>query len=55
MIILGQLLKRLLVNIKALHFSGAIEKKEDDKILLCKDFNALLSDMVARLIFWLWT
>jgi hypothetical protein len=54
MIISGQLLKRLLVNIKALHFSGAIEKKEDDKIL-CKEFNALLSDMVARSILWLWT
>jgi len=52
MIISGKLIN--IVNIKALHFSGAIEKKEDDKTL-CKDFNALLSDIVARSIFWLWT
>jgi len=55
MIISGQLLKRLLVNIKALHFSGAMEKNEDDK-MLCKGSNALFSDMVAmvaRSIFWL--
>jgi hypothetical protein len=42
--------KRLLVKIMALHFSGATEKKEEDR-RFCRRLSELFKESIARSIF----